>query len=375
MQAGWMQFNTPFIKPSFPSAEELSEDYKKIVDSNWFTNFGPFEKQFSQEIGNYIGDEYTAVTFSSATAGIIASVLGILGKGDGSRYIIMPSFTFVAGADAIVWCGYKPLFVDIETDTLQMDINEARDCIEEKNDEVAAVLLCNAFGVGAPNVSEWEKLVQATDKPLIIDSAAGFGSFYSDDHKVGQAGDCEIFSFHATKPFAIGEGGAVVTKNTKLAKVMTEIQNFGFSANKNAANLGFNGKLQEINAAIGLRQLKVFDEVLENRRRILGRYQTELRDDKYRTQANAERASVCFAAVVVNDAKERDSKLDALHKISVDAKVYYNPPVHQQAYFNDSTCHGSLANTNLICSSILSLPVHGGMSDADIDKIINTLNQ
>lgn len=374
MIAGSVKYRVPFIRPSFPSPQELVEDYKKVVAANWFTNFGPFEEEFAQQIGKYIGQNYIAVTFSSATAGLLASIIAILGKGNGAQYVIMPSFTFVAGADALVWCGYKPLFIDIEAKGLHMDLEQAEAVIKEYGDIVVGILFCNAFGVGTTNIEDWEMLAKTLKKPLIIDSAAGFGSLYSGQRKVGTAGDCEIFSFHATKPFAIGEGGAVITRDRQLAEQLRSIQNFGFDQNKNATQLGLNGKLQEINAAIGLRQLQRFGNILERRRRLLRRYKTELNAELFLLQQNAENASLCFAAVLVRDPSERDGRLEALQKAGVDAKTYYSPSIHQQEYFRGSTTFGTLSTTEIIGKSVISLPVYDRMDDTEATLIIDTLN-
>jgi len=135
-------------------------------------------------------------------------------KGDRKK-VLLPSFTFAAGAEAILRSGFEPLFIDVDRKSWQPNIEQAEQILTE-SDDIAGILLCNVFGVGNTNITEWEKLASKFAKPLIIDSAAGFGSKYFDEEKVGTRGDCEIFSMHATKPFAIGEGGLVVSKNEKL---------------------------------------------------------------------------------------------------------------------------------------------------------------
>ncbi len=123
----------------------------------------------------------------------------------------MPSFTFVAVAQAALWAGYRPWFIDIDADTWQPSAPSARAVLECSRDRVAGILLANVFGVGNPQVGAWEDLAAQWDLPIVIDSAAGFGSAYADGERLGGRGACEIFSFHATKPFAIGEGGALVS--------------------------------------------------------------------------------------------------------------------------------------------------------------------
>lgn len=372
-----MSYKVPFIKPDFPPADELVADYLEIIKANWYTNFGPFERKFAQKLGEYIGPGYYAATFANATVALQAAILSTLGKGDGSKYVIMPSFTFPAGGDVLIWCGYKPLFVDIVKPGLHMDVTVTKKALKDKayGPNIVGILFCNAFGVGSLDIVEWEKLSEATGLPLIIDSAAGFGSLYDQKRKVGSAGTCEIFSFHATKPFAIGEGGAVISRDKQLIDDLMSIQNFGFNQQKKIDQLGFNGKLQEINAAIGLRQFKRFDTILKDRRAIFERYQAKLDPDKFELQANASNASLCFAAVLVKDGSKRDDYLANLQAAGVDAKTYYAPTLHKQMYFKDTAHYSSLYITDEVDASILSLPIHDSMEPDDIELIINTLNE
>jgi len=370
------KYKVPFVKPHFPDARDVTEDYRKILDANWFTNFGPFEQKFSDRIARYIGPDYYACTFSSATVALIAGVLAALGKGSGEQYIIMPSFTFVAGADALTWCGYKPLFVDIEPEGFHMDIAEVSAALEDESykGKISGILFCNAFGVGTSNIDVWERLAESKHLPLIIDSAAGFGSLYPDKKKVGSAGLCEIFSFHATKPFAIGEGGAVVSRNKELIENLKSIQNFGF-LNRNAKQLGLNGKLQEINAAIGLRQFEHLDTILGNRRSVLARYKAGLNPKHFKIQKNANNASLCFAAVKTTDKKTRDKCLKLLLENGVEARAYYSPSIHKQPYFQKSDKYSQLKITEEVDDRIISLPIHDQMKKTDVNLVISTLNR
>lgn len=371
-----MKYKIPFIRPDFPSSADIVVDYDEILAANWFTNFGPFEQKFAQAVATYVGDDYYAATCSSATAGLMASIITVLGRGDNSTYIVMPSFTFAAGADAVLWCGYRPLFVDVESNGLHMDLAVTEATLNDDTyaNKVVAILFCNAFGVGTENIDEWESLAKKTELPLIIDSAAGFGSLYSANRKVGSAGLCEVFSFHATKPFAIGEGGAVVSRDKDLIAKIKSVQNFGFDG-RNAQTLGFNGKLQEFNAAVGLRQFQTFQDVLQNRRGVLGRYAAELSPKRFVIQSNASNASLCFATIIVKRAEDRDAYLSKLIDAGVEAKTYYGPSLHKQEYFKACEHGSALDVTELVESSVLSLPIHDNMLKEDIDLIINLLNE
>lgn len=229
--------------------------------------------------------------------------------------------------------------------------------------------MCNSFGIGADNIAGWERLAATFGLPLVIDSAAGFGSLYPDGTTVGTRGDCEVFSFHATKPFAIGEGGAVVSRNHALTARTRSFSNFGFG-DGGAVRAGLNGKLQEINAAIGIRQLASFDNAVAERRRILVRYRAVI-DSTGGAQVvpHADRSSVCFCSVSVAEPEERDAVLEDLRRTGIEARVYYAPPIHMQPVFRDAASFGGLAVTESVSNGMLALPVYPGLSDATIDTV------
>lgn len=368
-----MRYEVPFIRPIFPSGDAIAADLDRIVAANWFTNFGPIEREFARSIGDYVGEGHHAVTFSNATLGLLAAVQAVAGRGDGTRSVIVPSFTFAAGPQAIVWNGHRPLFIDIEPSSLQPSLADAAAALESNPGGIAAILLCNTFGIGNARISEWEELSARTGVPLIIDSAAGFGSYYSPGRRVGDAGVCEVFSFHATKPFAIGEGGAVVTRDPDLAERVRAFSNFGFESPAGAAQLGLNGKLQEFNAALGLRQLENFDDAVRSRQRALQEIRSRLPAGVFSSPDNIDASSVCFGSFVLSTAEQRDRAIALLSGNGVEARSYYSPAVHAQPYFQGGESVGALDVTEDVGRRILSLPVHQNMKREDIDRIVDSL--
>ena len=359
----------PFIKPLFPDTNKLAAEYERIKLNNWYTNCGPNENNFREEIEKYIGQSTHAATFNNATSALLAAIIGCLGRGDSTKYIVVPSFTFVAGPQAIVWCGYKPLFFDINPSTLQMDINGFDSMPNDIKNKIAGILFCNTFGVGDPGIDRWVEVSKDYKIPLMVDSAAGFGSRYEDGTYLGARGDCEIFSFHATKPFAIGEGGAVVSKNKKLIDKLYAIQNFGFNNNRDSTELGFNGKLQEINAAIGLLQLKDFRNRLSVRQNTVREYKKSLEPKGYKFQDNIENSSACFVNIICKSSVDKNNVLINLTNGGIQARDYYNPVVHKQDYFRHTPTPIKLKQTDDVASKIISLPVHDNMSIEIIERI------
>lgn len=372
-----MPAEIPFIRPSFPVPAELAEDFEAIVLANWYTNFGPKEREFARALGDYLGRDLLVATLANGTVALIAALEVSLGPGMRDRYLLMPSFTFVAVAQAAQWTGYRPWFIDIDPETWQPSIASARAVLEASRQQVAGILLPNVFGVGNPDIEAWEKLAAEWELPLVIDSAAGFGSAYSDGTRVGGRGTCEIFSFHATKPFAVGEGGALVSRNPELIERTYRFQNFGFEASRECTQLGMNGKLQEISAAIGLRQLVGLDRRLASRRKVFDCYRAELSGFGVQFQRNAEASSLCFVSACCATADQKAAVLTSLYEHAVQARDYYNPPLHRQRYFvSDSELRSAdLSATEDICSRIVSLPVHDDMAPDDVARVIAAVQE
>lgn len=368
----------PFIRPSFPASDELAEDFAEIAGANWYTNFGPKERQFARAVGAYLGPNLHVATLANGTMALIAALHATFGPGTRERFLLMPSFTFVGVAQAALWSGYRPWFIDIDPDTWQPCAQSARAVLERNRDRIAGILLANVFGVGNPQIDVWENLAAEWDLPIVVDSAAGFGSAYADGERLGGRGACEIFSLHATKPFAVGEGGVLVSRDPRLIEQAYNFQNFGFVKTRESIQLGMNGKLQEISAAIGLRQLAGLDHRLASRRKVLQWYRTGLAGVGLRFQRNADASSLCFASVLCRSADEKVAVLESLHRRAVQARDYYNPAQHQHPFFETSPElieSADLAVTESICSRIVSLPVHDHMAGSDVARVVAAVRE
>lgn len=365
----------PFIRPAFPSPGEIAADFADIAASNWYTNHGPVERRLADALAAYIGQGAHATTSASGTTALVAAVTALLGQGDRSRYVVMPSFTFVAVAQSVLWCGYRPLFIDVDELTLQPSLAAGAEALQRYGKGIAGILLCNTFGVGNPSIQDWETLAQADGVPLIIDSAAGFGSHYGAGEPLGARGNCEIFSLHATKPLAVGEGGAVAAKDADLIARIEAIQNFGFDGRDSAA-LGFNGKLAELPAAIGLRQLATLDARIATRRAVLERFRVEFTPLGLTFQPNAEQSSLCFASVLCPSAEVKARITSLTATAGIGCRDYYNPPIHRQNFFAtnpDGWAATELSSTEDVCARIVSLPLHDDMAAADVTRIVDVV--
>ncbi len=368
-----MKYKIPFIKPTFPTAQELAEDYEQIVSSNWYTNFGPFEQRFRKEVGDYVGQDIEACLVSSATAGLEIAIRLLFQKEADKKQVIMPSFTFAAGLEVVLGQGFEPVLIDID-ENWQPDVAQAQQHLQQSSAQVSGILLGNSFGVGNPRIEDWEKLSANYNVPLVVDSAAGYGSLYTDGTKLGAHGRCEVFSFHATKPFAIGEGGAITSRDAAFIENCRKATNFGFGADRKASILGTNAKLEEIKCAIGLRQLSTYDDRLVARRQALMTYKDRLATTDCTFQANDETSTVPFVSVKLATTSQRDAVRDALLANTVDVKSYYDP-IHQHPIAHDPAVKSlGLDTTDMLADTILALPLHDTMSYEHIAYITDLIH-
>ncbi len=372
MMAGSSPYKVPFIRPSLPSSEEISEDYKKIVESNWFTNFGPYERRFCEETARFVDQETYVTTAANATLAIDLAVRALLKKDSAKKQVIVPSFTFPSAVAVLVSHGYTPVLIDVDK-AWQPDLSQAKKYLKDNTEKVSGIILTNTFGVGNQKVGLWEKLAHKYSLPLIIDSAAGFGSQYEEGTHVGAHGDCEIFSLHATKPFAVGEGGLLVSRSPELIERVRSLQNFGYDSSRNITAVGTNAKLQELNCAIGLRQLEKLKDRIKNRQELLAYYKEGLQDLGFSFQENDHLSTVPFVSTMAPAKKVVDKMLKALHDGGVEVKRYYAPLHLQDIFHVHAEKPFSFHTTEKIASRILSLPLHDTMNKQTIDEIVGLM--
>lgn len=363
----------PFINPKLPEPDELVEDLKRIYKNNYYSNNGPVYFEFKKSLEEYFNQNgLHAVIVSNATLALMMAIHAIFGEPkNGKRFVAIPSFTFAAGPLAIKWCGYEPVFFDIGEQTLQPSIDSFKEVLDNYGDRLAGLLLTNNFGIGNSNIDEWESLLSDVGIPMMIDSAPGLGSTYTDGKLIGGRGDSEIFSLHATKPFGIGEGGLITTRNESLAKRYELLKNFGFDEQKQTVDLGFNAKITELDCAIGLRILSHYDDILSDRRKSYLYYKNKLKKHDVSFLPRAETASIQFATILVSPEK-RPKVLGALSSGGVEARTYYAPAVHEFPMFKHDH-KVSLGATEVVSKKVVSLPVHPNMSERTIDYICDII--
>ena len=205
-----------------------------------------------------------ALPVGNATLGLMVALAAVTQDASPVRdLIVTPSYTFAAAVAAIRWTGRQPLMVDVAPDHWQLDEYALDQAFARYGRRIAAVLATSTFGTPAPAATRarWVERCAREGVPLVVDSAAAFGAITEDGAWLGSQGDVEVFSFHATKPFATGEGGLVTTRSTELRERMARLVNFGFDASRTVVEaMGINAKLSEMQCAVCLAALDGFDE-------------------------------------------------------------------------------------------------------------------
>jgi dTDP-4-amino-4,6-dideoxygalactose transaminase len=363
-----------FLRPQLPTLDEVGQYFELSQKERWFSNLGPCNRLLVERLASYVGAGARCVLVSNATLGLMVALRALQERSSThAREVIVPSFTFAAVPDAIVWCGLEPVFADIEPNTWHLDPNKLDLALKERAGRVAAVLACSTFGTAPPDAVRrgWETACASAGVPLLVDSAAGFGTLDEGARRLGRQGDAEVFSFHATKPFGMGEGGVIVTQDEQIAAEMSLLLNFGLDDRRVPLRaFGLNAKLSEIHAAIGLAVLDGYDDVLERRRALARRIREPLEAAGFSFQPGAERSTWQFVPTLAPSREARDAVLARSALAGIELRTYFAPPLHESPAFARAHRLDRLPVTDDVAGRILSLPLANDLADNDIERIV-----
>jgi dTDP-4-amino-4,6-dideoxygalactose transaminase len=291
--------------------------------------------------------------------------------GDEQRLVAVPSFTFIASVNAIRWAGFEPVFIDINPDDWLPSEDSLRR-LGPLRGRLAGVLQCSTFGV-APSAARRTSLpsvIADLGVPTVVDSAAGFGAVDDEGRRLGDQGDAEVFSFHATKPFAIGEGGLVTSRSAEVLEGVTRLNNFGFDhAHRVPGDIGINAKLPELSAAVGLAVLRKYEDVLKRRREGAAWIREALAGSGVTFQSGSEGSAFQFVPVAMPDHSSRQRLLGMTADAGVEVRTYFDPPMHKLAAFAGVATADNLENTESLSQRIVSLPMANDISMSALERI------
>lgn len=311
---------------------------------------------------------------ASGTLGLLVALRALTRRtGEHASQVVVPSFSFPATAQAVAWNGLEPVFADIDPANWHLCPRALEHALSARRGKVAAVVAVSALGTPPPaSVHEaWRALAGEHAVPLVVDSAAGFGAMADDGRPIGAHGDVEVVSFHATKPLAAGEGGAVFAGDPDLARDIQRLANFGFDEHRQTVDdHGINGKLSEPSAATALAALDALPDALAARRSRAMRIVDALGDD-LDTQHGHVHSNWQFVPVAARDGAHR-RRILASAEGEVELRTYYEP-LHRMSAFRAAVHADALTATVDIGERILSLPLAVDLTDAEIDRIVTAV--
>jgi len=357
-------------RPNIGDRQGFIRRVNQILDSEWLTNNGPMVQEFEQRVADRLSVKHCVAMCNGTIALEIAiRALGLDGE------VILPSWTFIATAHALYWQGLTPVFADIDPDTHNLDPQAVRRMITPRTTGIIGVHL---WGRPAP-IEELQTIANEHQLKLMFDAAHAFGCSYK-NQTIGNFGCCEVLSFHATKLFNTFEGGAVVTNDDELAQAMRLMRNFGFAGQDNVIYPGTNGKMPEINAAMGLTNLDSFDEFIDANRANYHAYAESVAAvggiNLLPYDPDCEPNYQYVVAEVTGEFPgTRDELIAALRAENVLARRYFWPGCHQMQPYRDLWPHSGLLlpNSQAVSERIIVLPTGNALPPAAAQTIADVL--
>jgi len=354
-------------RPNIGNRDRLLERINDLLDRKWLSNNGIYVQEFERRISEILGVKHCIAMCNGTVAlEIVIRASGLTGE------VIIPSFTFIATAHALQWQGITPVFCDIAPQTHTLNPWRVEAMITPRTTGIMGVHLW-----GQPcDVENLTEIAQKHHLKLMFDASHAFGCSYC-GRMIGNFGEAEVFSFHATKFLNTFEGGAVVTNDDRLAAKIRLMKNFGFSGYDNVIYIGINGKMNEVSAAMGLTSLESMEDFIAINHRNYKHYQHELADISGVSLFTYDQSEKCNYQYIVLEIDEsvtqvsRDQMVDILHAENVLARRYFYPGCHRMEPYRSYFPHTGLMlpETENLAKRVLILPTGTEIGSGEIDKI------
>lgn len=367
---GTAAFDAPLHvgRPNIGNTELVLDRIRGALERRWLSNNGPLVQEFENAAAHYLGvKHFIAMCNGTVALEIAIRALGLTGE------VLIPSFTFIATAHALQWQEITPVFCDIDPQTHLLDPGRLEASITPRTSGIVGVHLW-----GRPcAIEQLTEIAQRRNLKLLFDASHAFACSHK-GRKIGNFGDAEVFSFHATKFFNTFEGGAIVTNNDELAQRIRLMKNFGFAGYDNVTYIGTNGKMTEVCAAMGLTGLESLDEFVAVNRRNHSIYRRELSGiDGLRLLCYDDSEACNYQYIVCETPPDisRDFILDVLHADNILARRYFYPGCHRMQPYRSLFPHAGLLlpATESLCERILVLPTGTAVSEENILQISTIL--
>ena len=361
-----------FTSPLMPSLEEFMPYLEQIWDSKWITNNGSFHQQLERALCDYLGVEYLSL-FTNGTLPLITALQALHISGE----VITTPYSFVATTHAIWWNGLKPVFVDIDPRTGNMDPNKIEAAITPRT---TAILPVHVYGIPC-DMAAIQAIADKYGLKVIYDAAHAFG-VKKDGVSVLEHGDMSTLSFHATKVFNTIEGGALICRDAKTKQRIDYLKNFGFAGETEVVAPGINSKMDEVRAAYGLLNLKQVDSAIAHRKAVTEQYRTELNDvagiSFLEDEANVKH-NYAYFPIFVDEAEygmSRDALYYKLQEQGIYGRRYFYPLISSFSTYRglESARPENLPNAQRMAEQVICLPLYSGLEESVAERIIDCIS-
>jgi dTDP-4-amino-4,6-dideoxygalactose transaminase len=361
----------PLARPSLPDPDAVTADVRRILASEVLTN-GPYVRRLEEQAAEYLGVRH-CVGVSSCTTGLML----VMRASDLTGDVVLPSFTFAATAHAVVWNGLRPLFADIDPETLTLSPWAAA---MASGVRTSAILATHTYGTPC-DVDALSDIAQAAGSALLFDAAHAFGSRRR-GVSVGGFGHAEVFSLTPTKPLVAGEGGIIATNDDDLADRCRSGRDYGKEPNYDFRFVGLNARMSEFHAAVALASMATIEERVERRNAIAAAYLEALSDIdgvSFPVVPEGDRSTYKDFTILVDHERfgmDAARLAEALVAEGIETRRYYSPPVHAtKAYRPIGRTNGELAVTEATSSRVVTLPLWVGMTDDHVHRVAEAIDR
>lgn len=365
-----MSRNIPVTQPFMPPLEEFIPYLSKIWESKWLTNAGAFHQQLERELAEYMGVEHLSL-FTNGTIALVTALQSLRITGE----VITTPYSFVATAHSLLWNNIKPVFVDIDPVSFNLDPEKIESAITPST---TAIMPVHCYG-NPCEVERIQKIADTYGLRVIYDAAHAFGIRYKGESLL-KHGDLSVLSFHATKVFNTFEGGAIVCPDAKTKQRIDYLKNFGFADEVTVVAPGINGKMNEVQAAFGLLQLRYVDAAISARQHIDERYRKGLAGiagiTVFKPLADSTQ-NYSYFPIFVDDAYplSRDALYQLLKDQGILSRRYFYPLISEMPMYRGlaSALSGQLPVAKRISEQVLCLPIYPDLSLSDQDRILDII--
>lgn len=357
--------------PLLPNLDEFHELLIEIWASKWITNNGSFHKQLEKELAEYLKVPYISL-FTNGTLPLITALQALRITGE----VITTPYSFVATTHSLWWNGIKPVFVDIDPITGNIDPDKIEAAITPKT---TAIMPVHVYGKPC-DTQRIEEIATKYGLKVIYDAAHAFG-VEVDGKSILEAGDMSTLSFHATKVYNTLEGGALVMHDAATKKRVDYLKNFGFAGETEVVAPGINGKVDEVRAAYGILNLRQVDAAIEARHQTSIAYREALRPVEgitFMGDMLGVRHNYSYFPIFIDAEKygmTRDELYFKMKEANVLARRYFYPLISEFSTYRGlpSAAPENLPNAHKMADSVICLPMHHGISEGDLERILATV--